>query len=351
MMRMRLNENITRANCIGEQIYYPCAPMVQKERMNVGKKKKVAATGGLPASPKSFGRLVYEYRYYYLMLLPGLLYFVIFRYGPMVGLITAFEDYSAIGGMFGSKFVGLKHFKRLFGDPKFLNIFWNTLRLAIYNIIFYFPLPIILALLINEVQFSGFKKLVQSVIYMPHFISWVVVAGICYTLFSTQNGAIYQMIKDMTGREINVLGSTGAFAPLITGQVIWKESGWGTIIFLATLTGVDMDLYEAAKIDGANRWHRMWYITLPALKSTIVMQLILRMGSFLNTGFEQIFLMLNSMNRETGEVFDTYVYTAAMSNGQFSYATAVGLFKSVVCLILVVITNYLATKSGEEGVY
>lgn len=303
------------------------------------------------AARKTLRKRLYEYRYYYLMLLPGLLYFIIFRYGPMVGLITAFEDYSAIGGMFGSKFVGLKHFKRLFSDPKFLNIFVNTLRLAVYNIVFYFPLPIILALLINEVQVKRYQKFVQSVIYMPHFISWVVVAGICYTLFSTQNGAIYELIRDLTGREVNVLGSTKAFAPLITGQVIWKEGGWGTIIFLAALTAVDMDLYEAAKIDGANRWHRMRYITLPALKSTIVMQLILRMGSFLNTGFEQIFLMLNSMNRETGEVFDTYVYTAAMSNGQFSYATAVGLFKSVVCLILVVATNYLATRSGEEGVY
>lgn len=319
--------------------------------MSVRKKKNEKTAGNLTASKKPFWKTVYEYRYYYLMLLPGLLYFIIFRYGPMIGLITAFEDYSAIGGMFGSKFVGLKHFRRLFGDPKFLTIFLNTLKLAIYNIIFYFPLPVILALLINEVQLTRFKKLIQSVIYMPHFISWVVVAGICYTLFSTQNGAVYQLILELTGHEVNVLGSPRAFAPLITGQVIWKESGWGTIIFLAALTAVDMDLYEAAKIDGANRWHRMRYITLPALKSTIIMQLILRMGSFLNTGFEQIFLMLNSMNREAGEVFDTYVYTAAMSNGQFSYATAVGLFKSVVCLILVIATNYLATKSGEEGVY
>lgn len=287
----------------------------------------------------------------YLMLLPGLLYFLIFKYGPMLGLITAFQDYNAMLGWFGSKFVGLKHFKYFFADPKFFQIFRNTLVLAFFNIIVYFPLPIILALLINEVKFGRYKNLVQSVLYLPHFVSWVVVAGICMTLFSAESGALTDAVNKLFGREVRIL-SEGAFFPaLITGQVIWKECGWGTIIFLAALTGVDMQLYEAAKVDGANRWQQMWNITLPAIKSTIITLLILRMGSFLNTGFEQIFLMLNSMNREMGEVFDTYVYQTAMSNGKISYGSAVGLFKSVVCLILVIAANRIAKKAGEEGVY
>lgn len=287
----------------------------------------------------------------YLMLLPGLLYFLIFKYGPMLGLITAFQDYNAMLGWLGSKFVGLKHFKRLFMDPKFFQIFRNTLVLAFFNIVVYFPLPIILALLINELKFGKYKNVVQSVLYLPHFVSWVVVAGICMTLFSAESGALTDAISRLFGREVRVLSEEAFFPALITGQVIWKECGWGTIIFLAALTGVDMQLYEAAKVDGANRWQQMVNITLPAIKSTIITLLILRMGSFLNTGFEQIFLMLNSMNRGVGEVFDTYVYQTAMTNGKISYGSAVGLFKSVICLILVIATNRIAKKAGEEGVY
>lgn len=287
----------------------------------------------------------------YLMLLPGLLYFLIFKYGPMFGLVTAFQDYNAMLGWFGSEFVGLKHFKRLFADPKFFQIFRNTLVLAFFNIVVYFPLPIILALLINEVKFGKYKNLVQSVLYLPHFVSWVVVAGICMTLFSAESGALTESVSSLFGREVRVLSEEGFFPALITGQVIWKECGWGTIIFLAALTGVDMQLYEAAKVDGANRWQQMLHITLPAIKATIITLLILRMGSFLNTGFEQIFLMLNSMNRGVGEVFDTYVYQTAMTNGKISYGSAVGLFKSVVCLILVIGANRIAKKAGEEGVY
>lgn len=287
----------------------------------------------------------------YVMLIPGLLYFLIFKYGPMLGLITAFQDYNAMLGWIGSEFVGFKHFKRFFADPKFFQIFRNTLVLAFLNIVVYFPLPIILALLINELKFSRYKNIVQSVLYLPHFVSWVVVAGICMTLFSAESGALTEFVNKLFGREVRVLSEPAFFPALITGQVIWKECGWGTIIFLAALTGVDMQLYEAAKVDGANRRQQMWHITLPAIKSTIVTLLILRMGSFLNTGFEQIFLMLNSMNREVGEVFDTYVYQTAMTNGKISYGSAVGLFKSVVCLILVILSNRIAKKAGEEGVY
>lgn len=323
----------------------------------IGKKRGAAERGAAIVTGNNatgMARVMIRFRkdwMLYLMLLPGLLYFLIFKYGPMLGLVTAFQDYNAMLGWFGSRFVGLKHFKRLFADPKFFQIFRNTLVLAFFNIVVYFPLPIILALLINEVKFGKYKNVVQSVLYLPHFVSWVVVAGICMTLFSAESGALTDLVSSLFGREVRVLSEEGFFPALITGQVIWKECGWGTIIFLAALTGVDMQLYEAAKVDGANRWQQMLHITLPAIKSTIITLLILRMGSFLNTGFEQIFLMLNSMNRGVGEVFDTYVYQTAMTNGKISYGSAVGLFKSVVCLILVIGANRIAKKAGEEGVY
>lgn len=287
----------------------------------------------------------------YCMLIPGLLFFVLFKYLPMLGVVIAFQDYQPFAGILKSHWVGLQHFQRFFTNPDFWKLFRNTLVLAVYNLLFFFPLPIILALMLNEVRKEFFKRFVQTIIYIPHFISWVVVAGLTYTLFTTEGGIVNEVLASMGGDKINFLLSKDWFRSMITSQVIWKETGWGTIIFLAALSGVDQQLYEAARMDGANRWHQLWHITLPAIQTTIVLLLILRLGSFLDTGFEQIFLMLNSGNREVAEVFDTYVYTSGLVNAQFSYSTAVGLFKSLVSLILVVSANAMAKKYGEEGVY
>ncbi|MFD0676554.1 MULTISPECIES: ABC transporter permease [unclassified Paenibacillus] len=285
------------------------------------------------------------------MLLPGALYFIIFRYIPMYGLLIAFKDYQPFLGFVESKWVGLHYFERFFTDPVFTKLFVNTIVLAAYNILFFFPLPIILALMLHEVRLMIYKSFVQTLIYIPHFVSWVVVVGIVYIFFATDEGIVNELIRKLGGSEVNFLLSESWFRTMITAEVIWKESGWGTIIFLAALAGVDQQLYEAARIDGANRWRLIWNITLPSIRSTIVILLILRLGNFLDTGFEQIFLMLNAMNREVGEVFDTYVYSVGIQDGQFSYSTAVGLFKSIVGLILVVGANFLAKKMGEEGVY
>ena len=287
----------------------------------------------------------------YIMLLPGALYFIIFRYIPMYGVLIAFKDYQPFLGFAGSKWVGFHHFERFFTDPAFSQLFVNTIVLAVYNILFFFPLPIVLALMLNEVRIMIYKRFVQTLIYIPHFVSWVVVVGIVYIFFATEDGIVNELIRGLGGKEVNFLLSGEWFRTMITAEVIWKESGWGTIIFLAALAGVDQQLYEAARMDGANRWRLIWNITLPSIRSTIVILLILRLGNFLDTGFEQIFLMLNAMNREVGEVFDTYVYAVGIQDGQFSYSTAVGLFKSLVGLILVVGANYLAKKAGEEGVY
>lgn len=290
-------------------------------------------------------------KWLYAMLLPGLLYFLVFKYLPMWGMLIAFQKYQPFLGIMGSEWIGLAHFERFFGDSDFWMLFRNTLMLALYNIVFFFPLPIILALLLNELRLEAFKRTVQTIIYVPHFISWVVVIGICYTLFTTQDGIVPHLMASAGMKPVDVLQSSDWFRTAITSQVIWKESGWGTIIFLAAISGVDPQQYEAATIDGAGRLRRMWHVTLPAIRSTIIILLILRLGSFLDTGFEQIFLMLNSLNREVGEVFDTYVYTVAIQQGDYSYSTAVGLFKSLVGAILVIAANYGARKAGEDGIF
>lgn len=291
-------------------------------------------------------------RLLYVMLLPGLLYFAIFKYLPMWGVVIAFQDYMPHLGFWHSPWVGLKHFQRFFAEPAFWQLFRNTMLLGLYNLAFFFPLPIVLALLLNEVRQSVIKRFVQTLVYVPHFVSWVVVAGLYYIFFTTEGGIVNTAIRAFGGNgEIAFLMEPGWFRGLVTSQVIWKETGWGTIIFLAALAGVDPGLYESARIDGANRLRQAWHITLPAIRSTIVILLILRLGHFLDSHFSQIFLMLNALNREVGEVYDTYVYTAGLQRGQFSYTTAVNLFKNGVGLLLVVAANYLSKKFGEEGVY
>ncbi|MCR8636720.1 ABC transporter permease [Paenibacillus radicis (ex Xue et al. 2023)] len=287
----------------------------------------------------------------YLMLLPGLLYFILFKYMPMWGLLISFQNYQPALGLWGSKWVGTANFVRFFGDPAFWLLFRNTTILAVYNIFIFFPLPIIVALLLNELRVQWFKRSVQTLIYIPHFFSMVVVVAITYVLFTTEGGMVNESLAGLGVDKVNFLTEPWWFRPMVTLQIIWKETGFGTIIFLAALAGIDPQLYEAAKIDGANRWHQLKHITLPAIKSTIIVLLILRLGHFLDTGFEQMLLMINALNRDVGEVFDTYVYTSGILEGQFSYSTTVGLFKSVVGLILVVAANRIARKLGEEGVY
>ncbi|QNK60942.1 sugar ABC transporter permease [Paenibacillus sp. PAMC21692] len=287
----------------------------------------------------------------YLLLLPGLLYFIIFKYIPMWGVIIAFKEYNPYLGVGGSPWLGFDHFERLFSDPDFFMLLRNTLFIGLYKLIFFFPAPIIVALLLNELRKQLFKRFVQTMIYIPHFMSWVVVVAITYVLFTTEGGAISGLLERIFGEQINILLSAEWFRTMFVSQIIWKETGWGTIIFLAALSGVDGDQYEASFIDGANRWQQTWYITLPAIRSTIVILLILRLGDFLDTGFEHVFLLLNPMNRGVGEVFDTYVYQVGLAQGQYSYSTAVGLFKSAVGLLLVMAANYAARKAGQESLY
>nr|WP_246061878.1 ABC transporter permease subunit [Paenibacillus oralis] len=295
--------------------------------------------------------VVWKYRWLYAFMIPGILYFIIFKYVPLWGLIMAFKNYQPYAGLMGSEWVGFAHFQHFFGMDEFWQLFRNTLLLGLYNTVIYFPITIVLALLLNEIRKEAFKRVVQTLVYVPHFLSWVVIAGISYVLLSTENGIINSGITALSGQTVEFLTSTAWFRPLIILQLIWKDAGWGTIIFLAALAGVNTQLYEAARMDGASRFRLLWHITLPSIRSVIVVLFILRMGTFLDLGFEQIFLMLNAINREVGEVFDTYVYRVGLLQGQFSYSTAVGLFKSVIGFILVILANKIAKMFGEEGIY
>lgn len=287
----------------------------------------------------------------YLMLFPGILYFIVFKYIPMGGLVIAFQDYQPFLGILGSPFVGMKHFIRLFTEDTFLMLMKNTLVIFGLDIAFSFPFPIILALMLNELRGAKFKKFVQTVIYLPHFMSWVVVVSIFYVLLTTEGGVFNNIITYFGGEKISFLTSTDWLRPIYIFQQMWKGAGWGTIVYLAAITNVDEQLYEAADMDGAGKLRKMWHITLPCIRPTIITLFILKIGHVLDMGFEHMFLLMNPMNKEVAQIFDTFVYTAGIQNGQLSYSTAVGLFKGLVGLVLVVLANKIARKVGEEGIY
>lgn len=296
------------------------------------------------------GKLLKD-RWLYVMLLPGIVYFFIFKYAPMWGIAIGFQDYSPFQGIAGSKWVGLKHFIRLFSEPVFFMLLKNTLILSLVNLMFVFPMPIVAALMLNELKKEWFKKSVQTLIYIPHFMSWVIIIGMFYVLFESRDGLFQQWIESLGFEPFTFMMDPDKFIPMYILQNIWRDTGWGTIIYLAALAGVDPHLYEAARMDGANRLRQLWHITLPSIRSTIVILFILQLGNILELGFEHVYLLLNSLNREVAEIFDTYVYTAGILNGMYSYSTAIGVFKSVVGLILVLLANRLSKKFGEEGIF
>lgn len=308
-------------------------------------------------------RHILRYRWVYAMLLGAGVYYFIFKLLPVLNLKIVFQNYSptlARNGRVEWLDPLLLTFKQFFTYRDFPMLLKNTLTLAVLNILFYFPVPIMLALLLNEIKNMPFKRVTQSVLYLPHFVSWTVLGSIMLMLLGpSPNGLINSLIKNAGGTEIPFMMSEEWFRPMYIIELIWKESGWGTIIYLAALSGVDEQLYEASVIDGAGRFKQLLHITLPCILPTIITLLILRMGSFLDSGFDQIYLMLNSYNRDVATVFDTYVYdvgltgtiTAPAGTTNYSYSATVGVFRSVVSLILVVTSNALAKLAGEEGVY
>jgi putative aldouronate transport system permease protein len=275
---------------------------------------------------------------------------VLFQYIPLLGNIVAFQDFSPFLGFFDSPWVGLDNFARLFTDPDVGVAVSNTLIISFLQIVFAFPIPIALALLINSIIDDKLKRFVQSVLYLPHFISWVIIISI-FQQFLGGDGFVNNLIKGLGGSSINIMSNPDLFKPLVVLQVVWKDSGWGTILFLAALTTIDTTLYEAAVIDGASKWRRMWHITLPGIRSMIVLLLVLRLGTVLNTGFEQIFLQRQAVGLNAGEVIDTFVYTRGIQAGDWGFSTAVGLIKGIVGLVLILAANKFAKKVGEEGLF
>ena len=309
------------------------------------------ATQGRVKKPNKLLKQIAKNKLLYLMIAPGLIYLFVYKYVPMYGLIISFQNYKPYLGISGSEWVGFEHFRRLFTSPDFWMILKNTLVLFGLQLFIFFPIPIVLALMLNEIRREYYKRTIQTLIYLPHFMSWVVIVSISYVLLTLDGGIINGLLESFGFQPINFLLDSTWFRPMYMLQIIWREAGWGTIIFLAAIASVDPQLYEAAKIDGANRFRQIWHITLPAIKSVIVILLILKIGDVLELGFEHVYLLMNSTNRHVAEIFDTYVYVAGLRQGQFSYATAVGFFKGFIGLALVVFANWLAKKNGEEGVY
>ncbi|WP_259619216.1 ABC transporter permease [Paenibacillus doosanensis] len=289
-------------------------------------------------------------KYLYLMALPGMLYFVVFHYFPMWGIVIAFQDYNPFQGVMHSDWIGFEHFSRLFRHPDFWLILRNTLVISLLNIVFFFPAPIVLALLLNEIRTAMFKKSIQTVVYLPHFVSWVVICSMTISLMNS-DGLLTKLVHAIGYPKLQLLMDKSLFWGIITVQSIWKDAGWGTIIFLAALAGINPDLYESAKVDGANRWQQTVHITLPCVMNTIVILLILRLGQVMNISFDQLYIMGNPLVKEVAEVFDTYVYQAGVLQGNFSYATAVGIFKSAVGFVLILTANMISKKTSEHYLF
>lgn len=286
-------------------------------------------------------------------MLPGILYYLIFKYWPMYGVIIAFQDFSIGRGILGSKFTGLKHFIEFFYyTPDAWKLIRNTVILNVYDLLFHFPAPIILAILFNELKNKTFKRFVQSVSYMPHFLSTVVIAGIIVTFLSPTTGIVNHLLVRFFGMDpIMFLGLPEWFRTIYIGSEIWQKIGWGTILYLAAIAGIDPTLYEAAKIDGANRFQQIRHVTFVGMVPVMIILFVLNLGSFMEIGFQKILLLYNPMNYETSDVINTFVYRRGILDADFSFATAVGLFQSVIGFILVILANRLARKYSDTSLW
>ena len=284
-----------------------------------------------------------DWQLYSLAVLP-LLFFLVFRYLPMAGNVIAFRHYSPGGPIFGDEWVGLRYVEMFWGDPTFWRVFTNTVLLGTLTLLFCFPLPIVLALLLNEVRSRFLKRFVQSVSYLPHFLSIVVIAAMLYQLLSL-DGLVNQLMRLAGGTPIAFLQRAEWFRVVYIGSEVWATVGWGTILYLAALTGIDENLYEAARIDGANRWSQTWHITLPGIRPTMVTLLILNIGTFMAVGFEKVLLIYNPLTYSTADVISTYLYRVGVVSGSFSYAAAIGLFEAVIGLVLVLSANLVARRT------
>lgn len=316
------------------------------------------ADGTLTTRKRSMRELFHEKRVlrnwqYYLMLVPVVAFFAVFCYGPMYGILLAFKDYKVLKGIMGSPWADpiTKYFVRFFTSPYFTRVLTNTVTISLQSLLLGFPVPILLALCINEVRNERYKKLVQNVTYAPHFLSTVVLVGLIRSFVNTDYGIINLAIRAFGGEGYNWLQKADMFRPLYIGSGIWQNAGWDSIIYIAALAGVDPQLHESAMIDGANRYQRIWHINVPGILPTIVILLILNAGRIMNVGFEKVFLMQNDLNLSTSDVISTYAYRIGIESAQYSLSTAIGLFNSVINCVLLLIVNTISRRLGETSLW
>lgn len=306
---------------------------------------------GFSTKCRSFIKYVKRDKYLLLLILPVVIYYVVFSYIPMYGVIIAFKDFSPGKGILGSPWAGLKWFEEYFKSIYFTRTLRNTILISVYNLIWGFPVPIIFALLLNELKDGVFKRTVQTISYLPHFISVVVVVGMMVNFLSPTDGLINLLIKRLGGQPIAFMSDPKWFRTLYVGSGIWQEFGWNSIIYLAALSSLDPQLYEAARIDGANRWQQVWHITIPGIMPTAIILLILSIGGLLSVGFEKIILMYSPATYETADVISTYVYRRGILNSQYSFGAAVGLFNSVISFILLYFANGISKRVTEVALW
>lgn len=298
-----------------------------------------------------FLRRLVAQRYLFLLMLPGIIYFIVFKYTPMYGTIIAFKDFNPRVGILESPWAGLKYFKQFFDSPFCWRLIRNTLLLSLYDLIFNFPVPIIFALLLNEVRCKRYKKAVQTISYLPHFISVVIVVGLMKTMFSPNGGVVNSLLSMFGVDPINFFSEKGWFRTLYVGSGIWQSFGWGSIIYLASMAGIDPGLYEAARLDGAGRFRCMWNITLPAIRPTITILFIMRLGKLLSVGFEKAILMYSPATYEVSDLISTYVYRYGILKANYSFGAAVDLMNSVVALILIFVANKICQKVSDTSLW
>lgn len=287
----------------------------------------------------------------YILLIPGLAFLFLFKYTPMYGILIAFQDFNIFKGISGSTWVGLSNFNKLFRSEEFYMVFKNTLIISTYKVLFLFPLPIFVALVLNEIKAMFFKRSIQTIVYLPHFLSWVIIGGLFVNILSPSGGIVNSVITALGGKPIHFLMDNVFFRGVLVFTAGWKEAGWGAIIYIAAIAGIDQEIYEAAVVDGAGRIKQIIHITLPGLASTIVLMFILRLGSILDAGFEQVLIMYNPVVYETADIIGTFVYRVGLGKMDYSFSTAVGLFNSLIGFIMIMTGNYLSKKILKKSIW
>ena len=313
--------------------------------------EKGSYVAGKKAELCQYGRRIRKYWQIYVLMAGGILFYLIFKIKPIWGLGVAFVDFNIKKGLLESDFVGFKYFIQFIQSSNFWTILRNTVVISVMNLAFAFPAPIIMSVLLNEIPYGKFKRVTQSMIYLPHFMSWAVIAGLTFALFSTDIGVINKLIVSLGGEAVPFLTTKKYFWWMLLAQTIWKEMGWGTIVYLAAISQIDQGLYEAAIVDGANRWQMVRHITLPCIAPTIIVMFIMQIGKMFNINFDQVWMMSNDMVSSVAETFEMYSFRVGVQMGNYSVGTAVGLLKSVVSFILVMLSNWTIKKTGNEGLF